>query len=368
MKISFILSSLRLSGGVRVIIQYANRLVDRGHEISFIVPKGTLDPDIAAEIDPNIKILQSKSKLVNQMNPIQLGWLTWQMAWAIPLSDIIIATHTPTTAVSLIAGKLLNRGKIIWTYFDYREMFDNRPVENWLLKHALRWHALTLTISDACVNELHTYSAGNVVNIGLGLDTQSTFIPREEDRIHSNPKGKKKVLYVGDSRPRKGLADFLAAMEKVIAVEENLEMWIVSKEKLHVESRVPSVFYYRPTDAELAGLYARCDLFVSSSWYEGFGLPPLEAMACGAPTVITDSRGIREFAVDGVNCLLVKPKNPDLLAEAILTILSRPELADKFRVNGPVTASRFSWDQATDRFEAAILAVYNRNRLPFNRI
>ncbi len=367
MKICFILSSLRLSGGVRVIIQYANRLVDRGHEISFILPKGTLDTDIAAEIDPNIKIFQSKSTLVTHMDSIRLGWLTWQMAWAVPRSDIIIATHTPTTAVSLIAGKLLKRGKIVWTYFDYQEMFDNRPIEKWLLKHALRWHALTMTISEACVNELHTYSAGNVVNIGLGLDTQSFFTRSQADRLHSEPNSKKKIMYVGDSRPRKGLADFLAAMQKVIAIKENLEMWIVSKEKLQVDSRVPLVFYYRPTDAELAGLYARCDLFVSSSWYEGFGLPPLEAMACGAPTVITDSRGIREFAVDGVNCLLVQPKNPDLLAEAILTILSRPELAEKFRKNGPETASSFSWDQATDRFIAAILAVYNEDKSPTNR-
>jgi glycosyltransferase involved in cell wall biosynthesis len=362
MKISFILSSLRFSGGVRVIIQYANRLVERGHEISFIVPRGTIDQEITAEIDQRIKIIQSKSTYIRRANPIRLGWLTWQMALAIPRSDIIIATHTPTTAVSLIGGKLLNKGKIIWTYFDYQEMFDQRPIEQWLLKHALKWHALTLTISEACVNELHTYSYGNVINIGLGLETKSTFTPRQENKCINSPQGKKTILYIGDSRLRKGLADFLTAMEKVITVEENLEMWIVSKEKLQVNSCIPMIFYYRPTDTELVGLYTRCDIFVSSSWYEGFGLPPLEAMACGAATVITDSRGIREYAVDGVNCLIVPPKKPDLLADAILKILSMPELTDKFRENGPKTAARFSWEQATNRFEAALMTVYNDNK------
>ncbi len=59
--------------------------------------------------------------------------------------------------------------------------------------------------------------------------------------------------------------------------------------------------------------------------------------------------------MDGGNCLIVPPRNPDGLANAIFLLLSKPELSDRLRRNGPITASRFDWNHATDRFEAALL-------------
>lgn len=355
MRISFILSSLWLSGGVRVVIQYANRLVKRGHQISLIIPQGTIDPEMELEIDPSVKIIRAKESVPSRKNPIKLGFLVWQMAKVVPHSDIIIATHTPTTAVSFFAGKVFHKGKIIWFYQDYQEMFEKRPIEGWLLRNALRWHDSALTVSEVCVQELQSFSSGKVVNIGEGLDTTNIFHPiKTEKPFDQESIGKKVIFFLGDSRPRKGMTDFLAAAERVFASETNLVLWIASKEKIIVQTSVPYKLFIRPTDYDLAGLYCACDVFVSASWYEGFGLPPLEAMACGAAVVTTDSRGIQEFALDGKNCLIVPPKNPNALAEAILLLLSRPDLAEKLRINGPITASKFDWENATDRFEAAL--------------
>jgi glycosyltransferase involved in cell wall biosynthesis len=356
MIISFILSSLLLSGGVRVVVQYANRLTKRGHQVSLIIPNGTIDPEIKQEIDPVIQIIETKSALGSRMNVFRLIRLCWEMANCIPQSDVIIATHTPTTAVSLIATKLLNRGKIIWYYMDYQEMFDERPIERWLLRNALRWHDYAITLSDACVQELHSFCPGKIINIGLGIDTINTYHPIPNPiKINDGNPEKKVIFFLGDSRPRKGMTDFLQAADKVFASETNLVLWIASKEKTNIQTNVPYMVFIRPTDNELARLYSACDVFVSASWYEGFGLPPLEAMACGAAVVTTDSRGIQEFAVDGGNCLIVPPRNPDGLANAILLLLSKPELSDKLRKNGPITASKFDWNHATDRFEAALL-------------
>jgi glycosyltransferase involved in cell wall biosynthesis len=60
--------------------------------------------------------------------------------------------------------------------------------------------------------------------------------------------------------------------------------------------------------------------------------------------------------VDGNNCLIVPPRNPEELAEAILLLLTKPDLADKLKKNGPVTASRFDWNRAIDRFEAVLMS------------
>jgi len=355
MYISFILSSLYLSGGVRVVIQYANRLTKRGHHVSLIIPNGTVDPQIEQEIDPYINIIKTKSSLDNKTNLFKLFRLSWEMALAVPHSDVIIATHTPTTVVSLIADKLLNRGKIIWYYMDYKEMFDGRPIERWLLRNALKWHDYAITFSEACVQELHSFCSGKIINIGLGLDTINLYHPNQDAKkiVYASPE-KKVIFFLGDSRPRKGMADFLIAAERVFASETNLVLLIATKEKTTIQTSVPYRVFIRPTDYDLVSLYSASDIFVSASWYEGFGLPPLEAMACGGAVVTTNSRGVMEFAEDGNNCLVVPPRNPEALAEAILRLLSKPDLADKFRKNGPVTASRFDWESAIDRFEAAL--------------
>jgi glycosyltransferase involved in cell wall biosynthesis len=356
MKISFILSSLWLSGGVRVVVQYANRLSKRGHRINLIIPKGTIDAELFPEIDSEVKIIQTKHVLESKTNLFHLMLLSLEMASIVPRSDIIIATHTPTTIVSFIAGKLLKRGKIVWFYLDYKEMFDGRPIEGWLMRHALPWHAYALTISDACLEELHSYSQGKVFNVGLGLDTVNIFhpIPGARGEYHGE-KTNKILLFLGDSRPRKGMADFLLAAEIVFRLEPNLYLWIVSKETSVLTAKVPNKFITRPDDKKLACLYSACDVFVSASWYEGFGLPPLEAMACGAAVVTTNSRGVLEFAVDGQNCLMVPPKDPDALAKAILRLLSDENLADLLRKNGPGTTAMFDWERATDRFETVLL-------------
>jgi glycosyltransferase involved in cell wall biosynthesis len=77
-------------------------------------------------------------------------------------------------------------------------------------------------------------------------------------------------------------------------------------------------------------------------------------MACGVPVVLTDSRGIREFAVNGENCLMVPIRDPKALADAILRVLTDEELATRIAANGLQTASRYSWDDAVDRFEQAL--------------
>jgi glycosyltransferase involved in cell wall biosynthesis len=355
MYISFILSSLGLNGGVRVVTQYAYHLTKRGHHISVIIPKGTIDPQIKHEIDPDVRIVESKYAIANRNNIFKLIRLSWDMARAVPPSDVIIATHTPTTAVSLIACKVLNRGKAVWFYQDYQEMFAQRPIETWLIKNALRWHELVLTVSEVCMQELLEFYPANVINVGEGLDTNSVFHPVQTKKgFDQRSLGKKAILFVGDSRPRKGMADFIVAVEKAHASINNLVVWIVSKEKFNLQTTVPYELFIRPTDSELANLYSTCDVFVSASWYEGFGLPPLEAMACGAAVVTTDSRGIREFAEDGKNCLVVPPKNPDAISEAILMLFNQPDLTNKLRINGPITAAKFNWDIATDRFEAAL--------------
>lgn len=350
MRISFIVSSLYLSGGVRVIVEYANRLARRGHTVSIVTPEGTVDEIVAGELDPQVTVLETARSWSDIRYDLGKVLLSWQLARAVPDGDVVVATHTPTMIPAWLAARALGKGRLVWLYQDYREMFKERWVEGWLLRHAPPWFDRILVVSEACQQEILNHSGVDSVVVGEGLSRGELFKPGRVRRSDDT----RLVLFLGDTRPRKGLQDFLDAVHLVYQEEPDLKLAIVSKERCQIQSDVPFTFYYRPSDQELAELYANCDVFVSASWYEGFGLPPLEAMACGAPVVLTDSRGVREFATDGENCLMVPIQDPDSLANAILRVLTDEEVATRIAANGLQTASRYSWDDAVDRFELAL--------------
>lgn len=360
MRLSFILSSLWLSGGVRVIMEYANRLAARGHQVTLVAPGGTLDSEMLNELVSNVTVQESRVVRDSHLGSVGMLRLTWSLAQAVPPSDVVISTHTPTTAAGFLATRVLRRGRPVWFFMDYREMFVGRPYEDWLMRHALSWHERALVLSDYGRQELHAYSSGDVVVVGLGLSDPELFhpLPAEARRRADN---RQTILFLGDMRPRKGLSDFLAAAALIYERVKNIKLLIASKEDCQIDSRVPVETIHRPGRARLAQSYAACDLFVSASWGEGFGLPPLEAMACGVPVVLTDSGGVREYARHGENCLMVPARDPAALAEAMYCVLSDPILARRLAANGPPTAALFSWDRAVDRFEAAIADLVESN-------
>jgi len=110
-------------------------------------------------------------------------------------------------------------------------------------------------------------------------------------------------------------------------------------------------------DALLPGLYAGARAFVLPSLHEGFGLPCLEAMASGVPVVASDRGALPETC--GGAALLVEPRRPDLIAEAVLTACLDEGEAARLRAAGRARAARFSWD-ATARAVDAVLTGADR--------
>jgi glycosyltransferase involved in cell wall biosynthesis len=107
---------------------------------------------------------------------------------------------------------------------------------------------------------------------------------------------------------------------------------------------------------ELPWWYRGAEVFVYPSLFEGFGLPVLEAMACGTPTITSTASSLPEVAGDAA--ILVNPDDSNELAEALHRVLVSPELAEQLRCAGPRQAAYFSWTQTAastrDVYRAAL--------------
>ena len=100
------------------------------------------------------------------------------------------------------------------------------------------------------------------------------------------------------------------------------------------------------SDAELAALYSHCALFAFPSLYEGFGLPVIEAMACGAPVVASGTTAVGETAGDAA--VLVDPLDPAGIAEGLRAVLEDTALAARLRAKGRARAAQFTWGRTLE--------------------
>lgn len=110
-------------------------------------------------------------------------------------------------------------------------------------------------------------------------------------------------------------------------------------------------------DQHLPSLYSMAELFVFPSLYEGFGLPPLEAMACGTPVVCSNRPSLPEVVGDAA--LMVDPEDEDALCEAMQNVLVDPSTRQALSRKGLSQAQRFTWTQAAER----LLEAYERAAL-----
>lgn len=114
------------------------------------------------------------------------------------------------------------------------------------------------------------------------------------------------------------------------------------------------LFAGRKSREELKYYYSASDVFVTTPWYEPFGITPLEAMACGVPVVGSKVGGIKYSVQDGQTGLLVEPNNPEQLAQALFTLYQNPDLRELFAEQGKTRVAQFRWD----KIAASLLFVY----------
>lgn len=166
------------------------------------------------------------------------------------------------------------------------------------------------------------------------------------------------ILAVGNIQPRKNLTRLVQAYarlrhrgdlpHKLVVVGQS--SWHASPVFEAVERNGLSdevVFTGYVPEADLCLLYNLAELFVYPSLYEGFGLPPLEAMACGTPTITSDTSSLPEVVGDAA--LMFDPYRVEDIASAIASVASDANLREKLSTRGLEQACQFSWEKTAER-------------------
>jgi glycosyltransferase involved in cell wall biosynthesis len=203
-----------------------------------------------------------------------------------------------------------------------------------------------------------------VIHNGVSED----FVPRRDDQAMAELRkrigltAEHFVLFIGGADPRKNHQIFLEAAEMVrrklgsrmlVLVGSPIHPFGSYEESARRRSLTEKVICPgRLSTHDLQLLYSSTDLFVFPSLYEGFGMPVLEAMACGAPVLTSNSTALAEVAGDAA--MLADPHDARALGETMIRVLEDEPLRAALRVKGFVRAKQFSWEQTARQ----TLAVY----------
>jgi len=180
-----------------------------------------------------------------------------------------------------------------------------------------------------------------------------TIVPNCVDEFFS-PGGEEAdfILFAGTLEPRKGIDDLLAVYDSLPSPKPQLVLAGGKGWGAPLDRRDVNVTGY-VTRERLRELYRTARVFVYPSRYEGFGIPPLEAMACGAPTIATRTGAIPDFATGAA--LLVDPGDRTALREALVRLLRDAALRRDLRARGPERSARYRRD-ASARTMTLLLA------------
>jgi len=169
-------------------------------------------------------------------------------------------------------------------------------------------------------------------------------VPNGVDEFWSPGRGPENdyLLFAGTLEPRKGVDDLMATWSSlpeprprlILAGDRGWRTTVLPDPRIEVRGFV--------TREELRDLYRGARAFIYPSKYEGFGLPPLEAMACGAPVIATRTGAIPDYAEGAA--VLVRPGSRTDLKEAIVRVLQDHGLRRELRAGGPERASHYRWE------------------------
>jgi glycosyltransferase involved in cell wall biosynthesis len=250
-----------------------------------------------------------------------------------------------------------------FTFEVFPELFGDVSAELALKAEHLEAADVLLCISEATRQDLERFHPGldkPVVVTPLAVGDE--FRNAQDRPVRGLPK--RYLLHVGNRVEHKNVELLLRAFKAIADDFPDLHLVLSGQgmatepERLEALGITARTRVLRLSDRDLPSAYRRAEAFVFPSRYEGFGLPVVEAMAAGCPTVVTDAPALLEVVGDAAD--VVDPDDVDALAAALERLLGDPQLAARRRTEGRERAASFTWQRTAELtalgYEAALRA------------
>jgi glycosyltransferase involved in cell wall biosynthesis len=239
---------------------------------------------------------------------------------------------------------------------------------------AARRASRVLTVSESSKRDILRFvdtPPDRIDVIYNAYDERFTIEPREEEVVRVRERYQlhdEFVLYAGNVKPHKNLARLIEAFDlvrkrgldhlKLVMIGDDISRYTALRRAVHLHQLHKYVRFlgYMPEET-LAVMYRLAGVFVFPSLYEGFGLPPLEAMASGTPVVTSNVSSLPEVAGDAA--VLVNPYDARAIADGIYRVLTDETLRRDLRKKGIARAGQFSWEQSVRRVHKIYRQVAN---------
>jgi GT2 family glycosyltransferase/glycosyltransferase involved in cell wall biosynthesis len=336
LRIVYVTEDTGVGGGHRDVFEHLNRLSARGHDVSLYTLGA---PPEWFSLSVPVHSFNDYHELSNALAEVDaIKVATWWMT-AVPVWRASISRGIPVYFVQDIET----------SYYPDHERARHAVLDSY--RPEFRY----MTISSWNRDRLRELGVdAELIPPGVDLENfrARPDIARRDDM----------VLALGRSNPLKNLPLTLAAWRALKEPRPELCLFGIEPELVQADG----VRYVdSPDDEHVNELFCQATVFVQTSTHEGFALPPLEAMATGAPVVCTDAHGNRDFCLDGVNCLMPEP-TVGAVGSALERLLADPEQRARLGRAGLQTAQEYAWERRIDDLEAFFERVAQTRRMALN--
>ncbi|MGD1099849.1 MAG: glycosyltransferase family 4 protein [Thermoplasmata archaeon] len=354
LKINFLLYSMERTGGVRVILNFARRLHERGHGVTLVTGRRSawfsLPKDLSIRARPGLTYLahlaiQRKWKY---SIPREIGYLE-RLGAKLPPADVNVATFSTTVyPVTLRSAQVTP-----FHHMQHMEtLFAKSPTELGFIRASYFVPAYRVANSRWLADRYYDLTQQRVPVLNAAVEHEVFHPQKGETKPHNE--FRIVALAKGGWKNIDTVIQVVKKLRAEYAPRIDIRLKLFGGSRAYVPLRESWVEYCRGySDDQLAALYSSSDVEITASFAESFPLPPLEAMACGCP-VITTPYGTEDYARDSDNCLIVPPNDPSALSSALHRLLDDGSLGERLSSNGLATAARFNYDDQTKLYEASL--------------
>jgi len=334
MVINFVAPHLKIAGGTRIILTYANLLAKRGHKVFVYV---TIRDFFKRTV---FNFIKKKPRWIDNFQP--------KVIWVPDFRERFVKRGDATIVTSVKAASYVNNYSSKAGKKFYIIQHDER------LYHSSREEAdktykmpFEQIVVSSWLREIMKEKFGKEAHLLLNPIDREQFKPlgRTFDKVSI------RILLLDHDYEWKGTKEGVEIVNELKEKYQNAKLILFGARRKEPPYKYDEYYYNLPQN-KLAWLYSNSDIYLCPSWDEGSGLPSMEAMACKCALVTYDNGGSRDYAFDGKTAMVAERRNVEMLKAKLEELIRNPELRKKIAEDGyRQIMSMPTWEEQTTKLE-----------------